>query len=233
MSRRAVAEKDRGASPLVWAPFLLLCIIAIGAAARRLIVMIGPPSGPSTLEQSALDGVFVHQKILTLFHILPATAFVVLAILWALPRIRAHAALHRWITYGLLIFGAVVGVTVLLLSRNPIGGLNEAFAAVLYDCLFLFSLARVGWMLHARDSRLHREWMLRAISVLMGIATTRPVVGVFFATERITHLHPAQFFGIAFWIGFTTTYIAGEAYIRSHPLLPAASDDRRLKMVAD
>jgi hypothetical protein len=81
------------------------------------------------------------------------------------------------------------------------------------------SLARAGRMLHARDSRLHCEWMLRAISVLRGIATTRPVVGVFFATERITHLRPAQFFAIAFWIGFTTTYIVGEAYIRSHPMI--------------
>lgn len=54
---------------------------------------------------------------------------------------------------------------------------------------------------------------------LRGIATTRPVVGVLFATERITHLRPAQFFAIAFWIGFTTIYIVGEAYIRSHPMI--------------
>jgi hypothetical protein len=82
-------------------------------------------------------------------------------------------------------------------------------------------------MLHARDSRLHCEWMLRAISVLRGIATTRPVVGVFFATERITHLRPAQFFAIAFWIGFTTTYICGRG------LHPVASHDRRMNTTAE
>jgi hypothetical protein len=59
--------------------------------------------------------------------------------------------------------------------------------------------------------------MMRAIAVLLGIATTRPVMGVFFATESVTHLGPQQFFGTAFWIGFTATYIAGEAYLRSHP----------------
>src|ERR1035441_11074087 len=40
-----------------------------------------------------------------------------------------------------------------------------------------------------------------------GIATTRPVMGIFFATSRLTHLMPHEFFGIAFWIGFTTTLV--------------------------
>ena len=42
--------------------------------------------------------------------------------------------------------------------------------------------------------------------------------GVFFATQRLTHLRVDQFFGIAFWIGFTTTYLAGELYLRKHPV---------------
>ncbi len=52
------------------------------------------------------------------------------------------------------------------------------------------------------------RWMLRAVAILLGIATTRPVMGVFFATSRLTHLEPAQFFGIAFWIGFSINTIA-------------------------
>ncbi|HEX3940216.1 MAG TPA: hypothetical protein VHX11_01900 [Acidobacteriaceae bacterium] len=69
MSRHAVAEKDRGASPLVWVASVLLCVIAIGAAAQRWVALMGAPSGCSTPERSALNGVFVQQKILTLFHI--------------------------------------------------------------------------------------------------------------------------------------------------------------------
>jgi hypothetical protein len=67
------------------------------------------------------------------------------------------------------------------------------------------------------DTARHRVWMLRAVSVLLGIATTRPVMGVFFATRPLTGLTPHQFFGIAFWIGFTITWLAGEAYLRTHP----------------
>jgi hypothetical protein len=35
---------------------------------------------------------------------------------------------------------------------------------------------------------LKRRWLIRAIAVLLGIATTQPVMGIFFATSRITHL---------------------------------------------
>jgi hypothetical protein len=57
--------------------------------------------------------------------------------------------------------------------------------------------------------------MIRAIGILLGIATTRPVMGVFFATSSLTHLEPRQFFGIAFWIGFSINTIIVELWLRS------------------
>jgi hypothetical protein len=57
--------------------------------------------------------------------------------------------------------------------------------------------------------------MLRAIAILLGIATTRPVMGVFFATSRLTHLTPTQFFGIAFWIGFSLNTVLIELWLRT------------------
>ena len=56
--------------------------------------------------------------------------------------------------------------------------------------------------------------MIRAIGILLGIATTRPVVGVFFATRSLTHLDPSQFFGLAFWIGFSINTAAVEWWLR-------------------
>jgi hypothetical protein len=204
-------------SPLVWTALLLLCVIGAGAAIRRITVLVRPPAVARVPELNSLDATFAERKALTLSHIVPALVFVTLLPAWFLPTVRKRVAVHRRLTHGLLVIGTVVGITALPLSLHPIGGLNEAAAAILYDCLFLFSLGRAGLMLHRNERELHRTWMLRAIAVLLGIATTRPVMGLFFATQSITHLHPAQFFGTAFWIGFTVTYIAGEAYIRSHP----------------
>jgi hypothetical protein len=209
------------ASGWVWAPFLLLCAIAAAAAVRRIVVLILPPAVERVPQMAALDAAFGARKALTLWHIVPALLFVVLLPLWFLPAVRRRPEVHRRVMYALVILGAIIGVTALLLSLHPVGGVNEASAAILYDCLFLFSLGR-AWLLFRRgEFALHRTWMMRGIAVLLGIATTRPVMGVFFATARVTHLQPQQFFGTAFWIGFTVTYIAGEAYLRSHPVADA------------
>jgi hypothetical protein len=96
----------------------------------------------------------------------------------------------------------------------PVGGWPEVSAIVVYATAFLVAIL-TGWR-HIRrgDVARHREWMLRAVAIALGIATTRPVVGVFFATSRRTGLSPSQFFGAAFWIGFTATALAGEWYVR-------------------
>jgi hypothetical protein len=65
------------------------------------------------------------------------------------------------------------------------------------------------------EARSQRRWMLRAIGVLLGIATTRPVMGLFFATSRLTHLEARQFFGWAFWIGFSLDTLVVEWRLRS------------------
>ena len=52
------------------------------------------------------------------------------------------------------------------------------------------------------------------VAVALGVATTRPIMAVFFATSRLTGLTPEQFFGPAMWLGFISTCLAGEAWIR-------------------
>jgi hypothetical protein len=69
-------------------------------------------------------------------------------------------------------------------------------------------------MIRRREPARHREWMLRAVAIALGVATVRPVMGIFFASSRLTHLTPRQFFGWAFWIGFLLNLIAVEIWIR-------------------
>jgi len=98
--------------------------------------------------------------------------------------------------------------------RDTIGGTLESVAIYFYDSIFLISLIKAFLHARRREIGLHREWMIRANGVLLGIATTRPVMGIFFATSPLTGLAPRQFFGIAFWAGFSLTWLAGEAWIR-------------------
>jgi hypothetical protein len=156
-----------------------------------------------------LDAAFASHTGLTLAHILPAMAFVLLTPFVLLRRSRAV-----WIERLLFPLGAVVGVTAYAMSTYSIGGWVERSAVLFFNSLFLFSLARAYWYMHRGEPLQKMRWMLRAIGILLGIATTRPVMGVFFATSRLTHLEPRQFFGIAFWIGFSINTIAIEFWLR-------------------
>jgi hypothetical protein len=94
--------------------------------------------------------------------------------------------------------------------QMSIGGANETAATTLFGVAFLFSLTKAFWHIRRRQIVQHREWMLRAFGIGLGIATTRPIVGAFFASRSLA---PQEFFGIAFWLGFTLTALAAEVWI--------------------
>jgi hypothetical protein len=207
-----------GQSPAWTRPVLyILCFIAAAAALRRIVALLIVSASSRAGQYADLDATFAARKALTLAHIIPALAFVLLLPLWFSVRMRTNEPAHRRLTWTLFALGTIVGVTAIPLVANPVGGATELSAIIVFDSLFLFSFAR-AFMLFLKHEPHYREWMLRAIAVLLGIATTRPIMGIFFATARLTHLEPRQFFGIAFWIGFGVTYLAGEWYLRRHPL---------------
>lgn len=188
--------------------FWACIVIAIAVVLRRTVALAHPPqSAPPQLAE--LDAAFASHAALTLAHILPALAFVVLTPLVYIRRF-AGAAWPRRLLFPL---GLVVGVTAYAMSRYSVGGWVERSAVLVFNSLFLFSLFR-AWRLR-REPVLGLRWITRAVAVLLGIATTRPVMGIFFATSRVTHLSPQQFFGIAFWIGFSINTLLVELWLRS------------------
>jgi Predicted membrane protein (DUF2306) len=184
--------------------------IAVAVVIRRLIALVNPPSSAPP-QLAALDAVFASHAALTLAHILPALAFVLIAPL-VIFRKPANAT---WPERLIFPIGIIVGLTAYAMSTYSVGGWVERSAVLFFNSLFLFSLFRAWRYMLRRESQQERRWMLRAIVVLLGIATTRPVMGVFFATSPLTHLTPSQFFGFAFWIGFSINTIAIELWLRS------------------
>jgi uncharacterized membrane protein len=150
-----------------------------------------------------------------LVHIIPGLLFVLLAPLQFVRSLRTRRPeLHRWT--GRIVMGCalVIGVSALVMSpQMAIGGVNEAAATMLFASLFLFSTFRAFVLIRSGRAALHREWAIRAFAIGMAVTTVRPIVGVFFATRHLTHLTPHEFFGTAFWLGFTLSLIAAEAWI--------------------
>jgi uncharacterized membrane protein len=175
-------------------------------------------SNPVAARFAALDDLFAHYPVLTLVHIAPGLLFMVLGPLQFSSTIRArHLRWHRWSGRIFVICGAVIGTSALIMSFGmpAIGGLNQAVATTLFSSFFLYALGMAFWHIRRREVALHREWMIRAFSVGLAVATIRPIIGIFFATSRLSGLTPHEFFGIAFWIGFVLHLIAAEAWIRA------------------
>jgi hypothetical protein len=160
---------------------------------------------------AGLDDAFASHTALTLAHIIPALLFVLIA-----PVIVfRHGSRPFAVNFAFYTLGAIVAFTAYAMSAYAVGGWLERSAVFFFDTFFLFSLA-CAWNYRRRNDLVPaRRWELRSLAILLGIATTRPVMGVFFATSRATHLLPQQFFGMAFWIGFSINVLVFELWIRS------------------
>jgi uncharacterized membrane protein len=217
-------------SRLLWSAVIFLVLIGVAAVTRRTLVLVWPHlfGGGRANPASALDTGFVRNTALTLVHILPGGLFLVLALLQFMPGIRQkHLQVHRWMGRVLVVCGLIIGVSALIMSYTMnIGGPNETAATTLYAIVFLICLTKAYFYIRHKEVARHREWMIRAYGVGLGVATTRPIVGTFFAFRRMT---PHDFFGIAFWLGFTITFMAAEAWIdyTRHLNVPALADVAR------
>jgi uncharacterized membrane protein len=229
---------------LLWLFTLVLVLISVAMVMHRTLSLFGLISTSSALSGSApLDAAFTQYAPLTMLHILPGLVFVVLGPLQFVKTLRIRRPrVHRRIGYIVLTSGLLTGVTALAMTTQmAIGGATERTATALFGVLFLVALGRAFACIRRRHVALHREWMIRAFSLGLAVATVRPIVGAFFATRGLTRLTPPEFFGIAFWLGFTMHLIAAEAWInhtrvrqlRSHLDLPATNARERALAMAD
>jgi uncharacterized membrane protein len=211
---------------VLWGAVIFLALIGTAVALRRIVNLVPivlhgyrpphPAGNPVAAQFSALDDLFAHYPILTLIHIVPGLMFMLLGPLQFSATIRArHLRWHRWSGRVFVACGFVIGISALIMSFGmpAIGGVNQAAATTLFGSYFLLALSRAFWLIRRREIALHREWMIRAFSIGLAVATIRPIIGIFFATSRLSGLTPREFFGIAFWIGFVLHLIAAEVWI--------------------
>jgi len=209
---------NRALVRLLWFGVVFLAIIGLAVAMRRSIVLFMPvaavaPNNPA----AALDEHFADHRTLTLLHVLPAMLFMVLGPLQFVRSLRSkYPRIHRWSGRIFLISSLVVGITGLRMALGKtIGGLDEKAAILLFGTFFLIALAKAFWHALHRQFNQHREWMLRGYAIGLAVATIRPIMGTFFAAAvmRGQIPQPREFFGTAFWIGFTLQMILAEIWI--------------------
>ncbi|HZC66454.1 MAG TPA: DUF2306 domain-containing protein [Candidatus Dormibacteraeota bacterium] len=175
-------------------------------------------TNPRLAQLRATDEVFAAHPRLTLIHIIPGVLFMLLGPFQFSRAIRRkYPKWHRINGRIFVICAYIVGISALVMSvaMPSISGVNQAVATTLFGILFLIALTKAFRHILRGEILQHREWMIRAYAVGLAVATIRPIVGFFFATSSLTGLTPREFFGTAFWLGFTVQTIAAEIYLHA------------------
>jgi uncharacterized membrane protein len=223
-------QPGRRTRRMLWIAVTFLSLIGVAVATRRIAALLPivaqdyhpatASTNPKAAQFTALDDLFAHYPVLTLIHVIPGILFMILGPLQFNSAIRSrHRRWHRWSGYAFLTCALVIGISALVMSFGmpAIGGVNQAAATTLFGAFFLFALFKAFWHIRRREIALHREWMIRAFAIGLAVATIRPIVGIFFATSRLSGLTAHEFFGVAFWIGFVLHLIAAESWIHATP----------------
>ena len=150
------------------------------------------------------------------YHIAGEQLFLALALLQFSPWVRARwIKVHRW-SGRLLIAAAVVATvpTYYFGVMQPYGGSWEAVAIVLFAVMFLGFLTVAYLAIRRGDVTHHREWMIRAFAVALGISTVRVVGFVFDFVLTPAGLRPPVIFVLSIWTGWFITVAAAELWIR-------------------
>ena len=190
-----------------------LAAIGVAMVIRRILTIKGVLPDVSPGGGAPFDGAFALHPVFTFLHIVPGAAFLMLGTLQFLPAIRRKYPRFYRRSGGYFLFtGYIVGLSALALPfvLRPIGGINEAAASLFFGVYFLVALSIVGWYTRKQQSRLQREWTIRAFAVALAVATIRPIIVLFFI---FSHQPPQVFFGTAFWLGFTLHAIIAETWI--------------------
>mgnify|MGYP000860325473 CR=1 FL=1 len=164
---------------------------------------------------------YVHHAWPAALHIAPGLVYLFLAPLQLSARFRRkHLTLHRRLGRVLLVCGLTAGVFALLIGlSHPFDGVVEATATVVFGAWFLTALVLAFLAVRRRDIATHRHWMIRAFAAGIGIASIRLWVGIFGGIQKaITGAEgtpPLQgSYGLAFWMGFASTVLVGEWWLR-------------------
>lgn len=164
---------------------------------------------------------YVLHPLPAALHIVPGLVYLLGAPLQLSARFRRkHLTFHRRLGRVVVpagmtaaAFALVIGVT------HPFGGAIEGSATVVFGLWFLACLIVAFVAVRRRDIARHRRWMIRAFAAAIGVGGIRLWVGVLGAVQSTVTgeavMSPQQgTYGIAFWLGFSSTVVAGEWWLR-------------------
>lgn len=220
---------------LSWAAIIVLVVIGVAASAARSIFLTDlaarfdpfrerllaasgqadPFAAVRATELAIVDGRFARHPVVILLHVLAGAVFLILAPLQFSSGIRRrYPGFHRWSGRMLVIAAGMTAIAGLFFGLlMPYAGAGEASAIAFFGGLFLVAIGKGVMAIRRGDAAAHREWMIRAFAVAIGISTVRIVAAVLDFTLTPAGFAPARIFVVSIWIGWSVTVVAAELWL--------------------
>ncbi|MEM7277205.1 MAG: DUF2306 domain-containing protein [Pseudomonadota bacterium] len=208
----------------LWPGWIAVALILLTLIIFSIIRTLDTYGG--SVAENVFEARYIQHPVITAIHMISGMAFVLLAPLQFISRIRTrHRKLHRLLGRVLIAAALISGVygLVTVVVFPVYGGLAASSAGWFFGPIFLFCVMRGVW--HARNKRFvpHREWMIRSFALGLGVGMQRILIGVFVASAQIPI---SESFGPSLWLGFAINLLIAELWItktRTTPPSRAAS----------
>lgn len=192
---------------LSWPTIWLLVVVLLVFAGLRAFDMFA-----NMLEHDSFEIRYLDHPIIASTHMLTGLLFIILAPLQFSKKFRNQSLTrHRMLGRVLMTSGLIAGIYGIIsgIELPVYGGLASASSIWFFGPIFLFSILRAWWS--ARNKRIaqHREWMIRALSIGLGVGTQRLIVGIL----QINGYAMSESFGPSLWLGLGLNLVIAEIWI--------------------
>lgn len=199
--------------------FVIIGVLSAGLhVADHFSSVADHPGLANVLEQIYGKEFFQHwldfreYPVARMIHMVLGIAFVLIAPLQFVPRVRkAFPRVHKVIGRLSLAFSVVLFVTAWIFAFNiTYTGLQEQIPTVTYTVIYAWLIYMALKNIRAGNVARHREWMIRAFAMMMGISATRVWFALFLKTTETTS---DQFFSSILWLGLGVNLLIAEIWI--------------------
>jgi hypothetical protein len=187
---------------LIALAFLVLPSIA------RFVFLLDPPAGGEPTDLA-----FAEHRLTGFLHVVPGLLMVLLMPLQMSARVRLKwPALHRWSGRVFVLTGLLLSITGVVMNMlfPVVGGLLKVTVIYVMCIAEVATLALGMRAIWRRDVAAHRRWMVRAMGVALAAGTAGVFVVPFYAAGAMSD----TVVGVGRWLGFLTTMIAVELWLR-------------------
>lgn len=142
-----------------------------------VLTLVGLAASLTYFAREPANRGFLDHPVIVAAHVVFGAIYLTLAPWQFVARIRSrHPAYHRRAGRLLVGVGLAVGMTALFMGLViPYAGWPEAVLIAVFGSLFIVSLGVGCWHIRARRVSQHREWMMRAFTIGLAIATQRVI----------------------------------------------------------